>query len=162
MAGDVIRGPFHVGAGRVFVPEGPDGIAIVTKRSVAHALAQAIVDYSAALPPSGEAGAIRAAFTDMVRSGAADGDWRPAPDPNETTTVRALAMARARLEHGDELARNYAIERVFFRAVVELLPPNATAVMARKATIQSARDLFGPASGVEAALVAGWSAAGVE
>jgi Zn-dependent metalloprotease len=157
----VIQGPFHAGAGRLFVPERRDGIAVLTTRSVAHAFAQAIVDYTAALAPSGDAGAIRAAFTDMVRSGASDSEWMLA-DASESATARALAVARTRLEQVDGSVRTYAIERVLFRTVVELLPPNATVAMARKATIQSARDLFGPASGVEAALVAGWSAAGVE
>jgi Zn-dependent metalloprotease len=146
----------------MFVPERRDGTAFVTTRSVAHALAQAIVDYTSALSPSGEAGAIRETFSDMLRSSASDGDWTLVADPGEIAAKRALAIARMRLAKADGSVPSQAIERVFFRAVVELLPSDATLEMARKATLQSARDLFGPATSVEAALAVGWSAAGVE
>jgi Zn-dependent metalloprotease len=52
------------------------------------------------------------------------------------------------------------IERVFFRAVSGLLPSRTSFSMTRNAMLQSARDLFGQASAVEAAVLAGWAAAG--
>jgi len=58
--------------------------------------------------------------------------------------------------------RGADMERVFYRAFVYLLPSNATFSMARTATIQSARDLFGAGSAVERAVAEAWSAVGVE
>lgn len=53
------------------------------------------------------------------------------------------------------------IETVFYRAVTQLLPANATFAMARSATIQSARDLYGADSAAERAITAAWTAVGV-
>jgi thermolysin len=53
------------------------------------------------------------------------------------------------------------IERVIFRAFTALLPADATFAMARAATIQSARDLYGPGSRAEVALIDAWDAVGV-
>jgi len=50
---------------------------------------------------------------------------------------------------------------VFYRAVTQLLPANATFAMARSATIQSARDLYGADSAAERAITAAWTAVGV-
>jgi len=50
---------------------------------------------------------------------------------------------------------------VFYRAVTQLLPSNATFTMARAATIQAARDLYGPGSAAERALTEAWDAVGV-
>ena len=58
--------------------------------------------------------------------------------------------------------RGADMERVFYRAFVYLLPSNATFSMARAATIQSARDLFGADSAAEHAVAQAWSAVGVE
>ena len=58
--------------------------------------------------------------------------------------------------------RRADVEKVFYRAFVYMLPSNATFAMARAATIQSARDLFGPGSAVERAVTQAWSAVGVE
>ena len=149
-ADGAVRGPFHAGAGLLLVPEGPGPISGVTPRSVAHALAHAIVDHTSALAPSGEAAAIRDAFTAIVDGGT----------PADTVAARALAIARAQLQPPGATAMD-AVDRVFFSAVTELLPARATFAMARKATLQGARDRFGPASAVEAALRVGWSAVGV-
>lgn len=54
------------------------------------------------------------------------------------------------------------IEKVFYRAFAQLLPSNATFAVARAATIQSARDLYGAASSAERAVQQAWSAAGVQ
>jgi thermolysin len=54
------------------------------------------------------------------------------------------------------------IERVFFRAFTMFLPPNATFAIARGATIQAARDLYGPGSAPERAIAMAWTAVGVE
>jgi bacillolysin len=53
------------------------------------------------------------------------------------------------------------IERVFFRAFTMFLPPNATFSMARSATIQAARELYGTSGPVERAIATAWTAVGV-
>jgi Zn-dependent metalloprotease len=53
------------------------------------------------------------------------------------------------------------IERVFYRAFTDLLPANATFALARAATIQSARDLYGANSAAERAVTQAWTAVGV-
>lgn len=53
------------------------------------------------------------------------------------------------------------IESVFYRAMTQLLPSNATFTMARAATIQAARDLYGANSAVEQSLTQAWTAVGV-
>lgn len=58
-------------------------------------------------------------------------------------------------------AKRQQIEAVFYRAFTLLLPSNATFSIARAATIQSARDLYGAGSAVEQAVTAGWTAVGV-
>jgi thermolysin len=54
------------------------------------------------------------------------------------------------------------IEKVFYRAFTQLLPGNATFSIARAATIQSARDLYGANSAAERAVAQAWSAVGVD
>jgi thermolysin len=53
------------------------------------------------------------------------------------------------------------IEKVFYRAFTALLPSNATFAMARTATIQAARDLYGAGSNAERAMTQAWTAVGV-
>ena len=53
------------------------------------------------------------------------------------------------------------IERVFYRTVTQLLPANATFAVARAASIQAARDLFGANSAAERAVTQAWTAVGV-
>jgi len=53
------------------------------------------------------------------------------------------------------------IEKVFYRAFTQLLPANATFAVARAATIQAARDLYGANSSPERAVTAAWTAVGV-
>jgi thermolysin len=53
------------------------------------------------------------------------------------------------------------IEKVFYRAFTQLLPSNATFSMARAATIQASRDLFGGNSNAERAVTQAWTAVGV-
>ena len=45
--------------------------------------------------------------------------------------------------------------------MTQLLPANATFAMARAATIQAARDLFGGGSAAERAVTEAWTAVGV-
>lgn len=59
-------------------------------------------------------------------------------------------------------ANREQIEKVFYRAFTQLLPSNATFSVARAATIQSARDLYGAGSPAERAVTQAWSAVGVE
>jgi thermolysin len=54
------------------------------------------------------------------------------------------------------------IERVFYRAFTQMLPANATFSLARAATIQAARDLYGANSGAEGAVTQAWTAVGVQ
>lgn len=58
-------------------------------------------------------------------------------------------------------ANRAQIERAFYRAFTQLLPAGATFSVARAATIQAARDLFGAGSAVERAIADGWTAVGV-
>ncbi|HJZ74043.1 MAG TPA: M4 family metallopeptidase [Vicinamibacterales bacterium] len=53
------------------------------------------------------------------------------------------------------------IEKVFYRAFTFLLPQNASFSTARAATIQAARDLYGPGSAPERAVTQAWTAVGV-
>jgi bacillolysin len=59
-------------------------------------------------------------------------------------------------------ANRAQIETVFYRAVTQLLPANASFSMARAATIQAARDLFGTGSAAERAVTEAWTAVGVQ
>jgi thermolysin len=58
-------------------------------------------------------------------------------------------------------ANREQMERVFYRAFTQMLPAAATFSMARAATIQSARDLFGAGSAAERAVADAWTAVGV-
>lgn len=59
-------------------------------------------------------------------------------------------------------ANRVQIETAFYRAFTQLLPSNATFVMARAATIQAALDLYGSASVAVRAITDAWTAVGVE
>jgi thermolysin len=58
-------------------------------------------------------------------------------------------------------ANREQIERAFYRAFTQLLPSSATFAVARAATLQSARDLFGAGSAPERAIEQAWTAVGV-
>jgi thermolysin len=58
-------------------------------------------------------------------------------------------------------ANREQIERIFYRAFTSMLPARATFSTARAATIQTARDLYGPSSAAEAAVTQAWTAVGV-
>ena len=55
----------------------------------------------------------------------------------------------------------WQIEQVFYRAFTMLMPADATFSIARKTTIQSARDMFGTEHTVERAIEQAWTAVGV-
>ena len=58
-------------------------------------------------------------------------------------------------------ANREQIEKVFYRAFTLLMPSNATFSVARAATLQAARDLYGAGSAPERAVGDAWSAVGV-
>lgn len=58
-------------------------------------------------------------------------------------------------------ANRERIEQIFYRAFAQLLPANATFSVARAATIQAARDLYGANSDAERAVTQAWTAVGV-
>jgi thermolysin len=58
-------------------------------------------------------------------------------------------------------ANREKIEKVFYRGFTQFLPANATFAMARAATLQAARDLYGTGSDVERAIEQAWTAVGV-
>jgi thermolysin len=58
-------------------------------------------------------------------------------------------------------ANREQIEKVFYRAFTQMLPTSATFALARAATIQAARDLYGSDSGAERAVTQAWTAVGV-
>jgi bacillolysin len=59
-------------------------------------------------------------------------------------------------------ANREQIERVFYRAFTLMLPADATFSIARAATIQAARDLYGDNGNVERAVTQAWTAVGVQ
>jgi Zn-dependent metalloprotease len=59
-------------------------------------------------------------------------------------------------------ANREQIEKVFYRAFTQLLPSNATFALARAATLQAARDLYGSGSAAETAVSQAWTAVGVD
>ena len=58
-------------------------------------------------------------------------------------------------------ANREQIEKVFYRVFTLLLPSTANFSMARIATIQAARDLYGAGGAVERAVTQAWDAVGV-
>jgi bacillolysin len=69
--------------------------------------------------------------------------------------------ASRRVVTGVGAANRDQIERVFYRAFTAMLPSAATFYLARTATIQSARDLYGINSAAERAVSQAWDAVGV-
>jgi thermolysin len=63
---------------------------------------------------------------------------------------------------GVGFANREQIEDVIFRAFTQLLPANSSFAVARAATLQAARDLFGAGSRPEQAIIQAWNAVGVE
>jgi bacillolysin len=59
-------------------------------------------------------------------------------------------------------ANREQIEKVFYRAFTQMLPANATFAVARAATVQAARDLYGGNSSAERAVTQAWTAVGVD
>ena len=72
-----------------------------------------------------------------------------------TNRVSGLAV------QGVGSANRVQIETAFYRAFTQLLPASATFGMARAATLQSARDLYGVGSAAERAIAEAWDAVGV-
>jgi thermolysin len=62
---------------------------------------------------------------------------------------------------GVGIANIEQMEKVFYRAFTMLMPANATFATARAATIQAARDLYGPTGPVVNAVTQAWTAVGV-
>jgi thermolysin len=58
-------------------------------------------------------------------------------------------------------ANREQIEKVVYRAFTQLMPANSTFSVARAATIQAARDLYGANSAAERAVTQAWTAVGV-
>jgi bacillolysin len=59
-------------------------------------------------------------------------------------------------------ANREQMEKVFYRAFVQMMPSDATFSIARAVTIQAARDLYGAGSAPERAVSQAWTAVGVE
>jgi bacillolysin len=66
-----------------------------------------------------------------------------------------------RVVTGVGAANKEQIEKAYYRAFTSMLPSNGTFYLARVATIQSARDLYGAGSAAERAITGGWDAVGV-
>jgi bacillolysin len=75
----------------------------------------------------------------------------------ESGTNRTSGLA----VQGVGAANREQMEKVFFRAFTQMLPTNATFALARQATIQAARDLYGAGSNAERAVTQAWTAVGV-
>jgi hypothetical protein len=67
-----------------------------------------------------------------------------------------------RTVQGVGAANRDQIEKAFFRALTVLMPSGSTFAVARAATIQSARDLFGAGSPADRAITQAWDAVGVQ
>lgn len=72
-----------------------------------------------------------------------------------TNRVSGLAV------QGVGSANREQIEKVFYRAFTQLMTANSTFVVARGATVQAARDLYGVDSAAERAILQAWTAVGV-
>jgi bacillolysin len=72
-----------------------------------------------------------------------------------TNRVSGLTVAGVGLSNMEQ------IEKVFYRAFTLLMPANSTFATARAATIQAARDLYGPTGPVVNAVIQAWTAVGV-
>jgi Zn-dependent metalloprotease len=71
---------------------------------------------------------------------------------NRTSGLSATGVGSANREK---------IEKVYYRAFTQMLTANATFALARAATIQAARDIYGTGSDVERAVTTAWTAVGV-
>jgi Zn-dependent metalloprotease len=93
-------------------------------------------------------------------------------DPHYNSTIASHAFYLAveggtnrtsgQTVQGVGAANREQIEKAFFRALTVLLPSNATFALARAATIQAARDLYGAGGPVERAITQAWDAVGVQ
>ena len=72
-----------------------------------------------------------------------------------TNRISGLTVTGVGFDHRDQ------IEKVIYRAFTQLMPANATFSVARAATIQAARDLYGAGSPTEIAVAQAWTAVGV-
>ena len=71
---------------------------------------------------------------------------------NRVSGIAVTGVGQANIEQ---------IEKVMYRAFTAMLPSSATFSVARAATIQSARDLYGAGSPAERAITQAWNAVGV-
>ena len=61
----------------------------------------------------------------------------------------------------DDAGNREQVEKSFYRAFTSMLSSTSTFYLARVATLQSARDLYGAGSSAERAIAAAWDAVGV-
>ena len=93
-------------------------------------------------------------------------------DPHYNSTIASHAFYLAieggtnrtsgQTVQGVGAANRDQIEKVFFRALTTMLPSSSTFALTRAATIQAARDLYGPGGAVERAITQAWDAVGVQ
>jgi Zn-dependent metalloprotease len=134
---------------------------------MAHELGHAVIDVTSRLLYRGESGALNEAFAHILSEGivpalpdAAAGSVR-AREGAATNVVLRVFDAVAH-ESGTAPDRSRVdSERVFMRAFTLMLPADATLSMARRATLQAARDLEGGRRNLEARLAAAWTRANV-
>jgi Zn-dependent metalloprotease len=165
------RGPFYAGRRTLVFPDEPEVRAVSRSDSsiaaMAHELGHAVIDVTSRLLYRGESGALNEAFAHIVSEGivpalpdAAAGSVR-AREGAATNVVLRVFDAVAH-ESGTAPDRSRVdSERVFMRAFTLMLPADATLSMARRATLQAARDLEGGRRNLEARLAAAWTRANV-
>ena len=99
-----------------------------------------------------------------------DGRRRQRRGARELDHSQPCVLSRDRRRHESDVgaavqgvgsANRDQIEKVFYRGFTSMLPSNATFAVARAATIQSARDLYGAGSAAERAVTQAWTAVGV-
>ena len=107
----------------------------------------------------------RSLFAALPRHDATTAACTPTPaSPTRRSTWRSRAARTARRAspcRASGSANREQIEKVFYRAFTQMLPANATFAVARAATIQAARDLYGANSAAERAVTQAWTAVGV-
>ena len=83
------------------------------------------------------------------------------PDNGSQLVLFDLDRTSGLAVQGVGVASRARVETAFYRAFTQLLPANATFSMARAATLQAARDLYGSGSDVDRAMEQAWTAVGV-
>src|SRR6185436_3394774 len=137
---------------------------------VAHELTHGVTEFTSNLIYQNESGALNEAFSDIIGtsaefffqpagSGSLRADYLLGEDVVTPGGIRSMENPNV-FGDPDHYSRRFLgtagngdqIEKVFYRAFTQLMPANSTFAVARAATIQAARDLYGAGSNPERAV----------